>query len=178
TIIGIADNAFSNCTGLTKVTIGVPEGAYYIGNNAFSNCPNLTEISSPYAYEAITIGDSAFSGCSSLTTINFSEVIDELGAYAFSGCTSLSEIRFSDFLITIGDYAFNNCTGLASFWIEKAIPIAINSTVFNGVTISSIPLIVPYGSVATYQATSIWQDFSPIVQSTFNDGTVEYKLIS
>lgn len=39
-VTGIADNAFSCCTGLTEITI--PESVEIIGSSAFANCRNLS----------------------------------------------------------------------------------------------------------------------------------------
>ena len=38
----IADSAFRNCPGLTRVII--PESVWYIGDSAFRNCPDLQEV--------------------------------------------------------------------------------------------------------------------------------------
>ena len=66
-LVGIADYAFSGCTGLTSVTI--PESVTSIGSDAFSYCTGLTSVTIP---DSVTsIGSYAFSGCTGLTSVTF-----------------------------------------------------------------------------------------------------------
>jgi len=58
-VVGIASSAFSNCSGLTSVTI--PNSVTSIGNEAFVYCRNLKSINIPSSVN--TIGERAFSGC-------------------------------------------------------------------------------------------------------------------
>ncbi len=67
TVIGIGDNAFSGCSGLTKVTF--PETVTSIGNYAFSGCNAMLEIVIPTTVNSI--GNYAFNGCSSLKSIKW-----------------------------------------------------------------------------------------------------------
>ena len=66
-VTSIGNYAFSDCSGLTSVTIG--EGVTSIGGSAFSSCTGLT---------SVTIGDS----------------VTSIGAWAFSGCTSLRTVYY------------------------------------------------------------------------------------
>lgn len=67
----IDDNAFANCTGITKIVFGDDVGVDGVGDNIFKNCTNLKTIvwdnTDPF-YEG-TIGTGAFDGCTSLDTI-------------------------------------------------------------------------------------------------------------
>ena len=75
---GIADSAFSGCTGLTSITI--PDSVTSIGGGAFIGCTGLT---------SITIPDS----------------VTSIGDYAFYGCTGLKSITIPDSVTSIGDFA-------------------------------------------------------------------------
>ena len=58
-VTGISRSAFSNCRGLTSMTI--PEGVTSIGEYAFKNCSGLTSVTIPSS--VTSIGESAFSSC-------------------------------------------------------------------------------------------------------------------
>ena len=51
-VVGIGDEAFEKCTGLTSVTI--PNSVTSIGNYAFSGCSSLTSVSVPSRTEIDT----------------------------------------------------------------------------------------------------------------------------
>ena len=65
TVTSIGDNAFSDCRGLTEITI--PDSVTSIRTGAFSNCSGLTEITIPDSVTSIR--NSTFSGSSSLCEI-------------------------------------------------------------------------------------------------------------
>ena len=70
----IGDFAFSECAGLTAITI--PEGIKTIGMGAFSGCTALTNISIPDS--VTTIGIYAFDGCTSLTYNTYENAISDI----------------------------------------------------------------------------------------------------
>ncbi len=61
----IADDAFSGCTKLKKVTLGT--GVIEIGKRSFKNCKSLTSVRLPIWL--FVIGDEAFAGCSKLSAL-------------------------------------------------------------------------------------------------------------
>ena len=127
----IADNAFSNCTGLTSVTI--PDSVTSIGGYAFSHCTSLTSITIP---DSVTsIDHDAFSGCTGLTNVTIGNSVTRIGYSAFYGCTSLTSITIPDSVTSIGNSAFYGCTGLKEVHIssvEKWCNIDFASNVYYG----------------------------------------------
>ena len=87
-VTSIGDDAFSDCTNLTSVTI--PNSVTTIEGWAFNDCTKLTSINIPS--RVTSIGDSAFYGCTKLTSITIPSSVTSIGDSAFAGCTSLAAI--------------------------------------------------------------------------------------
>ena len=127
----IANNAFSNCTGLTSITI--PDSVTSIGGYAFSGCTGLTSITIPDSVTSIDYD--AFSGCTGLTNVTIGNSVTRIGYSAFYGCTSLTSITIPDSVTSIGNSAFYGCTGLKEVHIssvEKWCNIDFASNVYYG----------------------------------------------
>ena len=77
--LGIADFAFSYCSGLTSVTI--PDSVTSIGNSAFNGCSGLTSVT--IGNSVTSIGNDAFRGCSGLTSVTIPDSVTSIGEYAF-----------------------------------------------------------------------------------------------
>lgn len=116
--LGIAGDAFYNCTGLT--TINIPSSVITIGAWAFEECRGLTTINNPNSI--VTIGDYAFYGCSSLTSINFMNSVTTIGDYAFYECTGLTSMTIPRSVTSIGNYPFCFCTALTNIQVADGNP--------------------------------------------------------
>ena len=135
----ISGGAFSECDGITSVTI--PDGVTGIGQSAFKFCSALTTVTIP---DGVTgIGQSAFKFCSALTTVTIPDGMTSIGGYAFDSCIALSSVTIPESVTSIGEYAFNSCS-----FTEVNIPgniTVIEEGVFNGcgkLTKISIPVKV------------------------------------
>ena len=64
-VTSVGDNAFTNCHGLTSVTI--PNSVKSIGSSAFSQCRGLTDVN--IGNSVTTIGNGAFTACDDLTSV-------------------------------------------------------------------------------------------------------------
>jgi hypothetical protein len=80
---------YSNYSGVAiipdKILHGTAEFTVSsIGNEAFSNCSNLTSITIPNT--VTNIGEKAFSGCTGLTSVTIPNSVTSIEGGAFSGC--------------------------------------------------------------------------------------------
>jgi hypothetical protein len=104
TVTEISENAFSENTKVTSVTI--PSTVRSIGYHAFGGCTNLKSVTISKKAVLNSIGDLAFSGCTSLKEIYINA--ETVGEYAFLNCTKLSKVTFGDNVKEIGEWAFEN----------------------------------------------------------------------
>ena len=128
--------AFYNCTELTGIKL--PAGVKSLGNSAFYGCTQLTDMTIP---EGVTsIQKSAFYGCSRLTGIALPEGLTGIGDMAFYGCGRLTSIALPEGVTSIRNYAFAGCTSLASITLPEGLT-SIGNNAFAGCTrLSSITL--------------------------------------
>ncbi len=113
----IASEAFSNCTGLTSITI--PDSVTSIGNSAFYGCADLASITIPNS--VTSMGNSVFCGCTGLTSVTLSNNVTSIGYKAFYHCTGLTSITIPNGVTSMGDSVFYGCTGLASITIPNGV---------------------------------------------------------
>ena len=174
----IGDYAFSDCTGLTSVTI--PSSVTSIGKSAFSGCTGLTSVTIPNS--VTEIGWSAFEGCTALTSVTFNATNckspDRTYEAWFQDCpltslvigndvksipsclayyqTRLTTVTIPNSVISIGWYAFVGCTGLTSVTIPNSVT-EIGDMAFEGCTglkkiysLNPVPPVIYEGTFETY----------------------------
>ncbi len=135
-VISIGTAAFSNCAGLTSITI--PSGVTSIGVSAFQNCTGLSSITIPNSVTSIS--SSTFKGCTSLTSITLPTSLLTIGSNTFLTCTSLTSISLPSSVTTIGNFVFSGCTSLTSISLPTSLT-SIEAGTFNGCTsLTSISL--------------------------------------
>ena len=176
--LSISPNAFSECRGLTSITI--PSSLVSIGDFAFSNCNNLTSVSIPNGVNYI--GEAAFGWCSSLTSVVIPNSITSLSFSTFTGCSSLASVTIPNSVSSIGGYAFEGCRSLASVTIPNSVNF-IGESAFLGcsslafVTISDGVSII--GNSAFYGCSSLsFLDIPNSVISIGNGAFCDCKSLS
>ena len=118
-ITSIGEYAFSECSGLTSVTI--PNSVTSIGIYAFNFCTGLNTVTIPNS--VTNIDNYAFLYCTSLTSITISNNVTRIDSGAFSDCSSLTTINIPNSVTTIQMSAFRNCSSLVSVVIPNNVTI-------------------------------------------------------
>ena len=157
-----------------------------IDDFAFYQSPKLASAQLPNTIK--TIGTYAFWGCSALTGVTIANGVTAVGAYAFAS-TAITNIVLPNSVTTVDDYAIYNCSALKNLTIGssvssigqyafasnshltkitclKASPVAINSTVFEGINYTTFQLCVPVNSMNAYSAAPVWGNFVNISEGT------------
>lgn len=107
----------------TNIVIPDTLGGYpveSIESCAFSDCTGLTSVTLPESVG--NIGYRAFFGCTGLTSVTLSDSVYYIDIEAFSGCTGLTSIALPDYAY-IEPLAFSYCTGLTNIYIPASVTI-------------------------------------------------------
>ena len=114
---GIADSAFSYCSGLASITI--PDSVTSIGDGAFYDCTGLTSIAIP---DSVTsIGTEAFFGCTGLKSVIIGNGVTYMGESVFDGCTGLTDLVIGNGITSIESNAFLNLPNLTNVTIGSSV---------------------------------------------------------
>ena len=100
-----------------------------------------TEIVLP---ETITVGDNTYTVTSIMPT-------------AFMDNEVLKKITLPSMLTTIGTQAFSGCTALRTIINNRTVPVAVDATVFEWLSLSAITMFVHREAVNVYKETDIWK---------------------
>ena len=133
----IGGSAFSDCSGLTSVTI--PDSVTRVESFAFYSCSGLTNIT--IGNSVTNIGMGAFSFCSGLTSVIIGNGVRIIDYQAFYNCSRLTSVTIGNGVKSIGSSAFENCSGLTSVTIPNSVTI-IGGSAFrfcSGLTSITIP---------------------------------------
>lgn len=150
----VGNDAFSGCTGLTKLTI--PASVTSVGTDAFSGCQfealaiSCREIKDWFSNDSklktvtlgnsvVTIGAKAFAGCQNLTSVNFPSSVTSIGESAFSGCKGLTSISLPNSVTSVGNNSFLNCSGIRDITISGS-SVSIASNAFSGCSVETLSI--------------------------------------
>lgn len=168
-VTAIGDNAFGNCETLT--TIHIPSAVSYIHERAFMNCSGLismtvdannTHYDSREDCNAIieTSTNTLIAGCRNTVIPNS---VTSIAGEAFRYCRHLTSITIPSKVASIGSESFYGCYDLAEITLLAAIPPSIGNTTFQYVS-TDIPVNIPCGTLAAYQAAYEWSNFTNFVE--------------
>ena len=161
-VANIGTAAFSECSGLTSVTIS--NGITEISDDAFYNCVSLTSITIPNS--VTRFGERAFFNCTSLTSITIpnNNYFDGIALYTFANCTSLTSITLPRKIIALEDGAFYGCTALNTIDCTAENPPVLYTGAFGAINEDNVTVVVPCEKSSLYQNATGWSLFNNIVE--------------
>ena len=118
-VVAIANNAFENCTALTKVVMA--DSIVTVGDSAFAGCTALADVT--FSYNLEKIGMDSFFACDALKNVLLYPNLKEMGAFAFFDCENLESVVIPTGFVNIPEGAFGECKKLATL----SLPMSLKS---------------------------------------------------
>lgn len=162
----INEYAFDGCTGIVSLNAS-SSSLTSVGRSAFNNCTKLTSLT--IGTGVTSIGSFAFSGCIALKEVTIPDKVVSMGEQAFKGCAALNKVIIGKSLSSVDNWLFDGCGALLDIQLKSAIPPAVYEYSFPLVDKQVCKLYVPRGSLAAYQAATIWKDFTNILEKDIAD---------
>ena len=128
-----------------------------IGDAAFSDCSGLTSVTIPNS--VTSIGERAFASCSGLISVTIPNSVTSIGDYAFYLCRGLTSVTIPNSVTSIADYAFEGCSSLTSIVSNAVVPPVLGGEVFS-YSNNYCNVTVPCGSLEAYTS-SQWNNYFP-----------------
>ena len=165
----IEENAFSGCSGLTKVNISDLDAWFkisfsgsstsnplYYAHHLYLNNTELTEITIPSSITKINAN--ALAGASAITSVTIPDGVTSIESSAFLGCSGLTSITIPNSVKSIGNNAFFRCSGLTLINIPNSVT-SIGSSAFSdcsALTLINIPSsVTSIGSSTFYNCSNL-----------------------
>ena len=169
-VTSIGYDAFYDCRGFTG-NLTIPNSVTYISSEVFRNCSGLTgDLTIPSSVTMISYG--AFYGCKGFTgDLTIPNSVTSISGYVFYNCSGLTSLTMGNSVTSMGSYAFQGCSKLTSITLHTETPPTIESNTFYNCP-KSIPVYVPCGSEASYQAAAYWSEFTDIQEVCTQSQTV------
>lgn len=171
-VVGVYQNAFSECTELTSVTL--PESVTEIGNYAFDTCEKLKKVVMPGVK---TIGHWTFRNCYVLENLTFSENLQWIGNYCFDKNLGQTVVDLPASVTNLYGFIWEGCPNLTTFICRAVTPPPVKRGELDGEDIYTIfddnnyhyvnneyvgrKLYVPDESVDAYRSAGGWNQFAP-----------------
>lgn len=149
--------AFYYCRGLVRAYI--PKTITTIGAYSFGYCYGIRSIEFEDSSKVTTLGQNTFYYAYVLIDLSkFTPEVDTFNSL-FRYCSCVPEIILPATLTTLSGYALGNMASLKKLKCLPASAPSAGSNVFTSFP-STCQIVVPFGSLSSYQAAANWADYS------------------
>ena len=157
-ITSVGYMAFSN----TKIeTLTIDADLETVGDNVFQGTPVKTLNVNSNTFKSSMFPDLR----STVTTATFGDNVTTIAEGALQDFAVVEQVTIPAGIKSIGNSAFSGCTQMGDFIAKMAKPIAIDASVFNGVSQHGYcDLHVPEGSAGRYGNMEVWKEFYMIIE--------------
>ena len=165
----IEENAFSGCSGLTKVNISDLDAWFkisfsgsstsnplYYAHHLYLNNTELTEITIPSSITKVNAN--VLAGASAITSVTIPNSVTSIGSSAFYNCSNLTSITIPSSVISIESSTFYGCSGLTLINIPNSVTSIGSSAFYNCSSLASITIpesVTSIGSHAFYNCSGL-----------------------
>ena len=105
------------------------------------------------------IGDHTFEYIQDINNLVIKDGVQTIGSSAFYMDGGLLSVELGKDCKQIGSYAFAGCSNLQKIVVKSVAPPTVSNNAFDNVS-TSIPVIVPQGSLDKYKASTTWKKFT------------------
>lgn len=110
------------------------------------------------------IGNHAFDYLQDITEVIIKDNVQAIGSSAFASDGGIKYIEIGKDCKQIDTYAFSDCSNVQKIVVKAVAPPTVSSNAFNNVP-TSIPVIVPKGSLSKYKASTAWKKFTNLQEA-------------
>ena len=179
-IVTKGDKAYSGDINIPS-SIKVNESEYTVRDiegSAFSNCSGLTSVTIPNSVTSIK--GSTFEDCSSLTSVTIPNSVKSIGELAFYNCSGLTSVAIPDSVTSIGGWAFELCENIENVYCYAEEVPSTDVDAFYNSDIEKATLHVPASAIEAYKTTTPWSEFGTIkaIEGTEGIESVEARGIA
>ena len=109
--------------------------------------------------------------------------VTSIGRRGFAYCGKLRNVEIGNSIEFIGNEVFKGCSGIYLLKIGAMIPPIVSATTFTDIS-RTMQIKVPCGSIAAYQSSSYWNEFTNYIESpntltvNVNDATMGVAVIT
>ncbi|HHT03597.1 MAG TPA: leucine-rich repeat protein [Bacteroidales bacterium] len=145
----------------TVIDNGIMYFTNSIGDNAFSNCSEITSVTIPSL--VVSIGKNAFQNCTSIDSVFFNaekcKYFGEEKYLAFDGCNNLKTLVIGDNVTRIPGFAFAGVISLTTIVANPINPPKIKGNTFRDVP-REISVYIYYSALENYKEDYFWKEFN------------------